>query len=311
MPISSSEVTWLIVEEAAEYLRCGERLVREVLANREIPHVMFGGKALFHRASLDSWLLGKQTGGEGDTTEKRKGGKTMIEADMERLVRDYPDEFFEEPLNLLSQQEAFRSGITDLVFEDSQGDILVVELKRGVLQREHIAQVIDYLEDVENRYKGKNVELMVVANIIPPQRKTKLERLGVSFKEIPEARFIEVAQKHGVEFALPTSPANGGFVGDRIPVIDECPRATVTSKLMELIDYGERFVSGLGHNLKRALENSDYRWLPTKEYAQLSRWCHPNRHTEREQWVIPRAHEISRALFGRVIDRTPHPSYGS
>ncbi len=235
----------------------------------------------------------------------------MIEADMERMLRDYPEEFFDEKLEVVSQQEAFRSGITDLIFQDGQGDLLVVELKRGVLQREHVAQVIDYLGDVESRYVGRNVELMVVANIIPPQRRVKLERVGVSFKEIPECRLREVAAKHGTILSEETQTTQKGCSGDRVEVTPDCPRDKTAKLIAELIDYGERFVSGLGRNLKQDLENSDYAWLSTKTRAQLSRWCHPHRHSEREQWVIPRARELSDLLFGEVIDRTAHPSYGS
>lgn len=308
------------MEEAADYMRCSDRFLRELVANDAVPHVRFAGRALFHPPSLDKWLLSKQGGPEPDSPSLEKGVTTMIEADMERLLRDYPQEFFDEPLRLVSQQESFRSGIADLIFEDSQSDLVVVELKRGVLQREHVAQVIDYLGDVETRYDGKHVELMVVANIIPPQRRTKLERLGVTFAEIPEARFREVAKKYNVSLAEPSFSSgacsasaygNARQYGERIAISRDCSRQEVAALVAELIDYGERFVSGLGRNLKADLENSDFEWVSMRVYAQLSRWCHPNRHSEREQWVIPRAHQISRLLFGSVIDRTAHPSYAS
>lgn len=308
--------TWMTVEEAAAYLRCGERYLRELLAQRRVPHVLFAGKALFHRCRLDEWLLRMEAREDGSKTSgPDHGGADMNEADMERLIRDYPGEFFDEPLKLVSAQEAFPSGITDLIFEDGQGDLLLIELKRGVLRREHIAQVIDYLGDVEARYPGRNVELMVVANVIPPQRTTKLERLGVTFKEIPEARFRETAKKHGVPLseAAPVVtdrlPTSRGFAGDRVAIREDCDRARVESLVHELIAYGERFVAGLGRNLKRDLENSGYLWLSMTVYAQLSRWCNPNRWSSREQWVQPRVHEISALLFGQVIARTSHPSY--
>jgi len=312
--------TWLIVEEAAAYLRCSERYLRELLANDAVPHVMFAGKALFHSPSLDAWLLSKQTEPGPGFVGALQRAPTMIEADMQRIIRDYPNEFFDEPLRLVSQQEAFRSGVTDLIFEDVQGDLVVVDLKRGLLQREHVAQLLDYLGDVEKRYKGKNVELMVVANIIPPQRRTKLERLGVTFKEIPEARFREVAQKHNISLAefqeqphadsAGASAGKGSAIrGERMAVLPNCSRHEAAALITELIGYGERFVSGLGRNLKADLENSDYAWISTKVYAQLSRWCHPNRSSEREHWVIPRVHQLSQCLFGRVVERTSHPSY--
>lgn len=305
----------MTTEEAADYLRCGDRYLREFIARGDIPHVMFAGKALFHRHRLDEWLLRMETGGEASETRLfGKGDSVMNEADMERLIRDYPAEFFDESLKLISSQEAFPSGITDLIFEDAQGDLLVLELKRGILQREHIAQLIDYLGDVEDRYSGHNVELMVVANVIPQQRRTKLERLGVTFKEIPEFTFREIAKKHGISLSEGMQSGSGrssssGFAGDRMQTRVDCDRAQVESLVQELISYGERFVTGLVRNLKQDLENSGYKWLSTGTYAQLSRWCNPNRWSSREQWVQPRVHEISTLLFGQVISRTDHPSY--
>jgi excisionase family DNA binding protein len=48
---------WLTLSEAAEYLRCGERLLRELVINNQIPHINFAGKSLFYPARLDDWLL--------------------------------------------------------------------------------------------------------------------------------------------------------------------------------------------------------------------------------------------------------------
>lgn len=239
----------------------------------------------------------------------------MNEADIERLIRDYPEEFFDEPLKLVSQQESLPSGIADLIFEDRQGDLVVMELKRGTLLREHVAQVMDYLGDVEDRYAGKNVELMVVANVIPAQRRTKLERLGVTFKEIPEVRFRDVAKKHGVELsgqgAIQGAPSRGASAGtmpsERVSVRRDCSHAEVASLVSDLLSYGERWVVNFGKSLKQDLENSGYEWLSRKAYARLSRWCYPERWSSREQWVQPRAHRISNLLFGRVIERQPDP----
>ena len=239
----------------------------------------------------------------------------MNEADMERLIRDHPEEFFDEPLKLVSEQESLPSGVADLIFEDGQGDLVVMELKRGTLLREHVAQVLDYLGDVEDRYRGKNVELMVVANIIPAQRRTKLGRLGVTFKEIPEKRFREVAAKHGVQLSEQGGPPGAASHGalasivasERVSVRRDCPRSEVASLLSELISYGERWVVNFGKALKEDLENSGYEWLSRRTYAQLSRWCFPERWSSREQWVQPRAHRISQLLFGRVIERQSDP----
>ncbi len=77
----------------------------------------------------------------------------------------------------------------------------------------------------------------------------------------------------------------------------------------KLINFNEHFVTGLGKNLAKDFERFDFQKLSEKVYAQLSRWCHPNRNSKREKKVKPIVHELSTELFGHVISRTKHPSY--
>lgn len=92
-------------------------------------------------------------------------------------------------------------------------------------------------------------------------------------------------------------------------VMSGCDREKVNSLIQELIDANERFVTGLGNNLKSDLEHFEYQKLSEKVYSQLSRWCHPNRDTKREQKAKPIVRQISEALYGCTISRTNHPSY--
>jgi len=92
-------------------------------------------------------------------------------------------------------------------------------------------------------------------------------------------------------------------------IVPDCNLARVNALIQELIERKERFVTGLGENLKEDLEQHQYKALSFKVYAQLSRWCWPNRDSSRERWVRPRIHQLSQILFGRVIERVSHPSY--
>ena len=92
-------------------------------------------------------------------------------------------------------------------------------------------------------------------------------------------------------------------------VLPNCDRQKVNSLIQELIDYNERYVTGLGNNLISDLSEYDFGKLSEKVYAQLSRWCHPKRNSEREKWAKEKAAEISVLLYGKVIDRIKHPSY--
>ena len=94
-----------------------------------------------------------------------------------------------------------------------------------------------------------------------------------------------------------------------VDILPHCNKEKVDAIVQELIDYNEHFVTGLGTNLKNELNNNNYQRLSYRVYSQLSRWCWPGRNSIREQWVQPKAHELSKLLFGRIIDRTNLPSY--
>ena len=168
---------WLIIKEAAEYLRCSERYLREMVSNRQIPHTIFAGKVLFHQDKLDELLLNQE---------------------------------------------------------------ITVEPQEGVCQK--------------------------------------------------------------------TSPT---LTKERVEIRPDCDRDKVNTIIKEFIDFDEHFVSGLAINLKKDLEKLKYHSLSPKVYAQLSRWCWPKRQSSREKWVQPKAHELSKLLFGKIIERTRHPSYRS
>jgi len=177
--MEKSNTNWLTIPEAADYLHCGERILREFVTNKKIPHVVFAGKALFYRARLDEWLL--------------------------------------------EQEQPCKSMITD-----SQKD----------------------------------------AELSEDARRIKLN----------------------------------------------CPRDEVDSLIKELIQYkngNERFVNGLGRNLRKDLKEFHYELLSPKVFSQLSRWAHPAKPSPRNDWAQEKAQKISKLIFGKVIDRVYHPSYRS
>jgi len=170
---------WLTIPEATEYLRCGERFLRELVASRRIPHVLFAGKVLFCTDSLDAWLL---------------------------------------------KQE---------ISSSSQKD--------SNIDRKHIPD---------------------------DMRKIKTDR----------------------------------------------QRDQVENLIAELLNYKkgkERWVNGLGNNLSKDLAEQNYRELSEPVYAQLSRWCHCRKPSERNNWTQERARNISILLYGKIIERVDLPSYRS
>jgi len=79
--------------------------------------------------------------------------------------------------------------IFDLLFEDRHGAKLIVEIQKGTLDRNHTYKVLDYYDEYKERHPGEFIDVMLVANVIPVERKKRLNAWGVSYKEIAESEF--------------------------------------------------------------------------------------------------------------------------
>jgi hypothetical protein len=125
----------------------------------------------------------------------------MTEHEMEDLLWNYPDLLLNEPLTQYRRQAASLVSRADLVFVDRIDRLLVIEVKKGVLPRGAIPQVMDHYGSMKTQHPDRSVEMMVVANQIPSERKATLESLHIDWREIPEYRFRSLAEQKGYVFA--------------------------------------------------------------------------------------------------------------
>jgi hypothetical protein len=133
----------------------------------------------------------------------------------------------------------------DLLFEDRHGQKLIVELQKGTLDREHHHKIQDYYEEYKVNHPKEFVDLMVIANRIPYERRRKLSYLGVEYREISESEFIKTDS--GIE----ENNAN-----------------------VNIIDKGEKIAQSRvanGNSIKWSIENlrENYARYPDKDLAQL------------------------------------------
>jgi RecB family endonuclease NucS len=103
----------------------------------------------------------------------------MTEREMEDLVWEHPEKFLNEPLTQFQRQPASGVGRADLIFLDRIGRVLVIELKRGTLERGAVPQIVDYFGMLKSRFPNKSVELMIIANSIPPERRLSCEQFHI------------------------------------------------------------------------------------------------------------------------------------
>ena len=137
----------------------------------------------------------------------------MTEREMQDLLWKYPEELLNEKLMPCAKEMPSTIGRLDLLFEDRRGNLVVVEVKKGVLQRGAIDQIQDYFGLVKGRYPDRAVELMVVANEIPRERRLALERLDIEPREITEKKFRDVAREVG--YRLKSEEANNSIGNER------------------------------------------------------------------------------------------------
>jgi len=125
-----------------------------------------------------------------------------LEKDIENVLSKYSNEFFpNRNLKLVGQQVKLGTYFADVVFENPKGETVIIEIKRGLLRREAIGQIIEYYGMLKQKEPNRNILLYLVANVIPKEMTVFLkEKLGIEFVEIPASKIREVAEKHSYQF---------------------------------------------------------------------------------------------------------------
>jgi hypothetical protein len=125
----------------------------------------------------------------------------MIEREMQELIWKHPERVLNEPLKQVAWELSSEVGRADLVFEDRHGRLLIVEVKLGKLPRGAIDQLHDYFGMMKQKFPDKAVEMMVVAWVIPQERRLACELYHIECLERSERFFREVATEYGYLFA--------------------------------------------------------------------------------------------------------------
>ena len=122
----------------------------------------------------------------------------MLERGLEILVRTVPEEIFGPGWVLRAQQLGLNSGRIDLLFADSEGNLNLVELKKGRASLGAVDQVLRYAEDL-NAVADAPVVPWVLAQDIPKSARVKAESLGVRVKSLPMDECDELIRSKGIE----------------------------------------------------------------------------------------------------------------
>jgi hypothetical protein len=140
----------------------------------------------------------------------------ISEKDMENCIIVNPGKYLGETgLKLLSQQYRIGNYIFDLLFEDRHSAKMIVEIQKGTLDRAHTYKILDYYFEYKENNPIEFIELMVIANKVPDERKKRLSDWGVSFKEIPEADFDNQSETIKTDENQPTTDTLNNMDGQK------------------------------------------------------------------------------------------------
>jgi len=106
----------------------------------------------------------------------------MTEKDLENIICKYP-ELIEKGLSIEGRQVCIQGKHIDILFTDRHGQKLIIELKKGVIKREHIAQLLDY-EGYYLTPDDPTIRVMLVGNRVPINFRKALDHHGLEWKEL-------------------------------------------------------------------------------------------------------------------------------
>lgn len=145
----------------------------------------------------------------------------MLEKDIENLIARHPDEFFPNSgFTLIGQQQRLGKCYADIIFEDKHKRKVIVEVKRGILSRDASGQVMEYYGLLKTESPDDFVELILCANIIPPERKKFLEAVGIDCKELGINLLNKTAEKVGYQF-INSQQIPKAATDDRLPTSEK------------------------------------------------------------------------------------------
>lgn len=113
----------------------------------------------------------------------------LTEKQFEDILAKYP-ELIEDSLELKGRQVNVSGKVLDLMFKDRRGDTLIVELKKGTIKREHIAQLLDYEGFFVDEF-NPTTRVMLIGNHVPKNLQNSLDHHGIEYQYFSPASLRE------------------------------------------------------------------------------------------------------------------------
>lgn len=241
----------------------------------------------------------------------------MLERDMEEMTARFPEDFFPgHGLVLKGRQQVFAGiGRFDLMFVDRFRTKVLMELKAVTAKYENASQLAKYKEALEALGESR-VLMWLVAPSVSNAVREFLDRIGIEYTEIHEVQFRRVAERHGVAFTPPPaaetmraprprdtehrSPARR--LAEDLEILRSIDKKRLEALIGDFESAAKRRIDvSLAVNLRKEVLEKNQPSLSRATLLQLARWCKTNNPVYWDGMEI--AKEISKLLFGRVLDR--------
>lgn len=132
------------------------------------------------------------------------------EKNFEDIICKYP-ELIERGLIFKGRQISIYGKRIDILFEDKFGQKLIIELKIGPIDREHIGQVMEYEGEVLSE-EEPTARIMLVGNRVPPNLQRALSHHGIEWKEVSLAQLRDFLEtKNDKEFCSLVGEEDNGL----------------------------------------------------------------------------------------------------
>lgn len=130
----------------------------------------------------------------------------------ENFTKDHVYEILNEHMLFISQQENLEGLFPDLIFRDSNNNIVVVEFQLGTLDYKHLYKTCYYRDLALEKYEAPSGRAIVVCNKVQEKFQKPASKQNIEIKILQEEQFLSIVKD--VDFDLYNKI-------DRIKFLDE------------------------------------------------------------------------------------------
>ncbi|NPV54770.1 MAG: DUF91 domain-containing protein [Firmicutes bacterium] len=202
--LENGDKATLLWQGPANQFRPNYMRIRDELVGK-VPYRLYGRAAsknydVSEDKSLIAFKKEPRTQAQVDKVPEARGvirEKTLqlTEKQFEDILAKYP-ELIEDGLELKGRQVNISGKVLDLLFKDGRGDTLIVELKKGTIKREHIAQLLDYEGFFVDEF-NPTTRVMLIGNHVPKNLQNSLDHHGIEYKYYSPASLREYLIEKG------------------------------------------------------------------------------------------------------------------